>query len=216
MLPMPAGKRIREIHDLLFARFGPQHWWPGESPLEVLVGAVLTQNTNWGNVSLAIEALKREGLLSFTAMENMPIETLAALIRPSGYYNQKAKRLKGLLAAIRESSGDLESFFSLSTPELRERLLAVRGIGPETADSIILYGAGRPIFVVDAYTHRILSRHSLVGEESDYQELQELFMDTLPADPQLFNEYHALLVRVGKEYCKKSTPRCEECPLSGI
>ena len=213
---MPTGKRIREIHDLLLARFGPQYWWPGETPFEVMVGAVLTQNTNWGNVSLAITALRQAGLLSFAAMEQAPLETLAALIRPSGYYNQKAKRLKGLLAAIRESNGDLESFLSLPTPELREQLLAIKGIGQETADSIILYAAGRPIFVVDAYTHRVLSRHSLVGEESDYREMQELFMDTLPADPQLFNEYHALLVRVGKEYCKKSTPRCEECPLSGV
>lgn len=213
---MPASNRIQQIHDLLLAHFGPQHWWPGESPFEVMVGAVLTQNTSWSNVSQAITALKQEDLLSFEAMEALPLATLAARIRPSGYYNQKAQRLKALLAAIRDSSGDLCSFFNAPTGILRQRLLAIKGIGQETADSIILYGAERPVFVVDAYTYRILSRHSLIGEETDYREMQELFMDNLPADPQLFNEYHALLVRTGKEYCKKSNPRCENCPLRGF
>jgi len=207
------ANRIQEIYQALFARFGPQHWWPGDDPFEVMVGAVLTQNTSWRNVTAAIAALKDEGLLSFAAMEAMPEEVLAAYIRPSGYYNQKARRLKGMLAAIRRESGDLESFFALDPWVLRERLLDIKGIGPETADSICLYAAGKPFFVVDAYTYRILFRHGLLAEDAGYEEIQALFMDNLPLDPQLFNEYHALLVRLGKEHCRKSAPLCGDCPL---
>jgi len=208
--------RIQEIHTRLFDHFGPQHWWPGETPFEVMLGAVLTQNTSWRNVSMVIEALRQDGLLSFAALEALPPEILAEKIRPSGYYNQKAKRLKGLFAAIREDSGSLEDFFSQDTHTLREKLLAVKGIGPETADSITLYAAGKPVFVVDAYTYRILLRHDLIAEEAGYEEIQDLFLGKLPTDTQLFNEYHALLVRVAKEYCKKSNPLCDCCPLQGL
>lgn len=208
--------RIQEIHTRLFDHFGPQHWWPGETPFEVMLGAVLTQNTSWRNVDMVMETLRQEGLLSFAALEALPLEVLAEKIRPSGYYNQKAKRLKCLFAAIREDSGDLESFFDQDTQILREKLLAVKGIGPETADSITLYAAGKPVFVVDAYTYRILLRHDLIAEEAGYEEIQDLFLGKLLAEVQLFNEYHALLVRLGKEYCKKNNPLCDTCPLHGL
>ena len=181
-----------------------------------MLGAVLTQNTSWRNVSLVIEALRQEGLLSFAALEALPTELLAEKIRPSGYYNQKARRLKGLFAAIRADSGSLEDFFSQDTHALREKLLAVKGIGPETADSISLYAAGKPMFVVDAYTYRILLRHDLIAEDAGYEEIQELFLGKLPSEVQLFNEYHALLVRLAKEYCKKNNPLCDSCPLHGL
>lgn len=210
------SNRIEEIHTRLFAHFGPQHWWPGETPFEIMLGAVLTQNTSWRNVSMVIEALRREGLLSFDALEALPLEVLAEKIRPSGYYNQKAKRIKGLFAAIRAESGDLETFFAQNTHTLREKLLAIKGIGPETADSITLYGAGKPVFVVDAYTYRILLRHDLIAEDAGYEEIQDLFLGKLPTDAQLFNEYHALLVRLAKEYCKKTNPLCDGCPLQGV
>lgn len=208
--------RIVEIHTRLFDHFGPQHWWPGETPFEIMLGAVLTQNTSWRNVSKVIEALKGEGLLSFSALEALPFEILAEKIRPSGYYNQKAKRLKGLFAAIREDSGDLETFLDQDTATLREKLLTVKGIGPETADSITLYAAGKPVFVVDAYTYRILLRHDLIADDAGYEEIQELFLGKLPTETQLFNEYHALLVRLAKEYCKKNNPLCDACPLQGL
>jgi len=203
------------IYTSLFDHFGPQKWWPGETPLEMLVGAVLTQNTNWSNVSRAIGNLKEENLLSFATLDSLSEAELAENIRPSGYFNLKARRLKNLLALIRqeEPAGDLDLFFSRETSTLREKLLSVKGIGPETADSILLYAAQKPVFVVDTYTYRMLTRHGLIGQETDYAEMQELFMDTLPADAKLFNEYHALIVRLGKEYCKKSRPRCQQCPL---
>ena len=208
--------RLLDIYQILLDTFGPQYWWPGESPCEVMVGAVLAQNTTWTNVSRAIANLKDDNLLSLTALTALPVELLAERIRPSGYFNQKALRLKNLVLHIEQQHGDLETFFNQDTLALREELLGLKGIGPETADSIALYAAAKPIFVVDAYTHRIASRHNLIAEEADYDEIQELFMDSLPQDVALYNEYHALLVRLGKEYCKKSTPRCENCPLKDL
>jgi endonuclease III related protein len=209
--------RLAVLFDKLLAHFGPQHWWPGDSPFEVMIGAVLTQNTNWHNVERALANLRQEDLLSFESLEALPPEILADLIRPSGYYRLKAGRLKNLLAFIREEyGGDLDAFFGEEPTRLREKLLTVKGIGPETADSILLYAAGQPIFVVDAYTHRILSRHGLIYEEAGYEEIQELFMRTLPTEAALYNEYHALLVRLGKELCKKSQPLCSACPLQGL
>lgn len=209
-------KTLVEIYTTLSAHFGPQYWWPGETPFEVMVGAVLTQNTNWTNVSRAISNLRQDNLLSVAALAELPLEVLAERIRPSGYYNLKAQRLKNLLALIREESpsGEVERFLDQETGVLREKLLSVKGIGPETADSILLYAAGKAVFVVDAYTYRILVRHGLVAEETDYEEMQDLFMDNLPADAAMFNEYHALLVKTGKEYCRKTRPRCQDCPLS--
>lgn len=206
-----------QIYHRLDEYFGPQGWWPGETPFEVVVGAVLTQNTNWSNVEKAITNLKADGLLSFEVMAAISLEVLAEYIRPSGYFNIKARRLKNLLVMIdREYQGRLELLLGDEMERGRENLLSVQGIGPETADSILLYAGNHPIFVVDAYTHRVFSRHRLVADESDYDLLQEAFMAALPADSTLFNQYHALIVRVGKEYCRKKKPLCELCPLNGF
>lgn len=216
--PLMMTDRLLTLYRRLLDSFGPQHWWPGDSPLEIMVGAVLTQNTNWANVSLAIAALKAENFLSLEAMVALPPEILAAAIQPCGYYNLKTARLKNLLSLIdAEYQGELAAMAASPTGTLRAQLLGVKGIGPETADSILLYAFQRPVFVVDTYTFRVLSRHGLIDEEGlDYHELQALFMDALPADPALYNEFHALLVRVGKEFCKKSNPRCARCPLQGL
>jgi endonuclease-3 related protein len=213
-----AVPRLLAVYQGLYDHFGPQHWWPGDSVLEVLVGAVLTQNTNWTNVSKAITHLKGAGVLSLEALTALPVDMLAEMIRPAGYFNLKAQRLKNLLALLEQEvavAGSLEAFFCQDLFSLRQKLLAVKGIGPETADSILLYAAHKPIFVVDTYTYRFLARHGLVGEETSYEEMQELFMAALPAEPALFNEYHALLVCLGKEFCKKNNPRCPACPLQG-
>ncbi|MBM9537851.1 endonuclease III domain-containing protein [Desulfobulbus alkaliphilus] len=214
---MRTAERLQHIYDRMFERFGPQHWWPAETPFEVMVGAVLTQNTSWRNVERAITNLREVGLLSFEAMAALPTGLLAEYIRPAGYYNVKARRLGNLLSSIKEQhNGDLAGYLGQPLSALREQLLAVKGIGPETADSILLYAASHPVFVVDAYTHRILCRHDLIDEECGYHELQDLFMDHLPADTRLYNEYHALLVRVGSRFCKKKGPDCEQCPLQGV
>lgn len=179
------------------------------------MGAVLTQNTNWTNVTKAIDALKSAELLSYESLTAVPVEILAEKIRPSGYYNLKAKRLKNLLALIQKNyNNNLDDLLNAPIEILRQDLISVQGIGPETADSIILYAAEQPVFVVDAYTHRILSRHNFICEEgTNYDEIQALFMDTLPVDPKMYNEYHALIVKTGKEYCRKKNPCCEICPL---
>jgi endonuclease III related protein len=207
------GQKLMDMFDLLFAHFGPQKWWPGETDLEMMVGAVLTQNTNWKNVERAIENLKSKGLLTVNALCSMPTETLAQEIRPAGYYNVKAKRLMTLIQFIKDRYGeDLSGFYEDETQKLKEGLLSVNGVGPETADSILLYAARRPVFVIDAYTHRILKRHGMSEEQADYYELQELFMDHLPEDQGLYSEFHALIVQAGKNYCKRK-PLCLECPL---
>ncbi len=186
-----------------------------------MVGAVLTQNTNWENVRRAVTNLKKENLLSLDVLHALPLDVLAEKIRPSGYYNLKAKRLKNLLDKIRgrgTESGQkaLDAFFDDDIDVLREKLLSIKGIGPETADSILLYASGKPVFVVDAYTHRFLSRHGLIHEDAGYDDIQAFFMDSLQHDAGLFNEYHALIVRLGKEFCKKTRPLCNDCPLSGL
>ncbi|MDR0476396.1 MAG: endonuclease III domain-containing protein [Desulfobulbaceae bacterium] len=214
---MVKGQIFHAIFDLLLAHFGPRHWWPADSPFEVVVGAVLTQNTNWQNARRAIAALKERGCLSFAALDALPVDELAVLIRPCGYHGVKAKRLKNLLAMLRrEYDGDVEAIACDTLPAAREKLLAVSGIGPETADAILLYAAGHPIFVVDAYTHRVFSRHFLVPEESDYDEIQSAFMAALPANAALFNEYHALIVELGKRHCQKRQPLCGNCPLGQL
>jgi endonuclease-3 related protein len=206
-----------EIYAALHTHYGPQNWWPADSVFEMLVGAVLTQNTNWQNVKKALANLQDRGLLSFAALHELPQPELAEYIRPSGYYNLKAGRLKNLLQMLADSyGGSLEDLLQEETMVARQSLLEVKGIGPETADSILLYGGNHPIFVVDAYTHRVFSRHGLLPEECDYQEAQELFMDNLEPDYRLFNEYHALIVQVAKDFCKKSKPLCDVCPLEGL
>ncbi|MGX9726492.1 MAG: endonuclease III domain-containing protein [Candidatus Electronema sp. VV] len=212
---MRTAELLRDIYARLLAHFGPQHWWPGDSPFEIMVGAVLTQNTNWQNVEKAIANLKAAGRLDPAQLAALPPEELAEVIRPAGYHNLKAARLKNLLALIEEQGG-VEVLLAQPTATLRELLLRVKGVGPETADSIVLYAAGRPVFVVDAYTHRIFSRHGLISEDCDYFQMQELFMYHLEEDAALFNEYHAFIVRVGKEFCRKSKPNCEGCPLAGL
>jgi endonuclease-3 related protein len=214
---MGQGEAFQNIFALLLARFGLRHWWPADSPFEVLVGAVLTQNTSWENVRRAIRALRNHGCLGFEALENLSVEELAALIRPCGYHGVKARRLKNLLAMLRrEYAGDVTAIARDTLPVARSKLLAVSGVGPETADAILLYAAGHPVFVVDAYTHRVFSRHFLVPEESDYDEIQNAFMAALPTDATLFNEYHALIVELGKRFCKKRQPLCADCPLGHL
>jgi len=209
--------KLLEIYKILLEHFGPQRWWPGDTPFEIMVGAVLTQNTNWTNVSRAIDNLKKENLLSFEKLHGMPVEMLAEKIQPAGYFNLKAARLKNLLAFIaREYDGSLDELFAEDMHTLREQILTVKGIGPETADSILLYAGSKPVFVVDAYTHRIFARHNIIAEEDGYYEIQEYFSLSLPEDVELFNEYHALIVRLGKEFCKKSKPLCNRCPLENF
>ncbi len=216
-LEMNTRYLLQSMYDRLSAFFGPCNWWPGETPFEVMVGAILTQNTNWKNVERAIANLKKDGLLTLAAMSALSREQLAEYIRPAGYYNIKAERLRNFFALINEKwDGDLDRFLCQPATLLREELLSVKGIGPETADSMILYAAGKPVFVVDAYTHRILSRHEIIDESYDYHMIQELFTDNLEEDSALFNEYHALIVQAGKEFCKKTRPVCAGCPLSGL
>lgn len=209
-------KIISTLYTILLDHYGPQGWWPGETPLEVAVGAILTQNTNWQNVALAIDRLKQAGLLSATALSELPETELAAYIRPAGYYNLKARRLKNFLALLCSSyNGSMAEMADARLEILRPELLSVKGIGPETADSILLYGLEKPTFVVDAYTFRILSRHGLVTDPCSYEELQAIFMAALPPEIALYQEYHALLVQTGKESCRPR-PRCADCPLTGF
>jgi len=207
-------KQLMAMYRALFKAYGPQHWWPGDTPFEIMVGAVLTQNTAWINVEKAIGNLKRERLLSPARLRAVTPRRLAQLIRPSGYFNIKAGRLARLMAFLAgRYGGSLARMLRDDPAELRKGLLLVNGIGPETADAIMLYAAGKPVFVVDAYTKRIFDRHGLVSEDARYDHVQQLFMDSLPRNAGLFNEYHALLVMVGKRHCKKSAPRCSGCPL---
>jgi endonuclease-3 related protein len=207
-------KELKSIYKVLYKTYGPQHWWPGDTPFEVIVGAVLTQNTAWGNVEKTIANLKREHVLNPSRLYSMPSKKLASLIRPSGYFNIKTRRLKNLLVLIRDHyRGSLKRMFTDDPMELRANLLAVNGIGPETADSILLYAGGKPFFVVDAYTKRILVRHGFISNNADYHDVQSLFMENLPKDASLYNEFHALIVKVGKEHCRKRKPLCSGCPL---
>lgn len=203
-----------EVYRRLFEVLGPQHWWPGETPFEVMVGAVLTQNTNWQNVEKAIRNLREADLLEPAALYAAPVEELEELLRPAGYFRVKARRLRSLLAFLMDRyGGSLDAMFAAGVATLREELLALNGIGPETADSILLYAGGMPVFVVDAYTHRILSRHGWIELEADYHQIQDFLQSSLPDDPALFNEFHALLVYIGKHYCRKRAPQCQACPL---
>lgn len=205
---------LRQYYNYLFAANGPQHWWPGRSPFEVIVGAILTQNTAWTNVERAIVNLRRGRLLTPRAIRRVPIGRLARLIRSSGYFRQKAKKLKAFVEFLdAEYGGSLSRMFRAPTATLRQRLLGVHGIGPETADSILLYAGNLPVFVADAYTRRILERHGLVALRSSYEDLRQLFERSLPKDVVLFNEFHALIVRTGKDFCRTGAPRCEQCPL---
>ncbi|MEE9614812.1 MAG: endonuclease III domain-containing protein [Thermodesulfobacteriota bacterium] len=211
------SRTLGGFYEALFRSFGPQLWWPARTRFEVVVGAILTQNTNWTNVEKAIRNLRREKLLKPGAMHALGVKALAERIRPAGYFNVKAKRLKAFLSHLFDNyGGGIDAFLKKETGVLRRELLTVNGIGPETADSIVLYAAGKPVFVVDAYTKRVLTRHGLIGEDAAYDEMQKLFMDNLPHEAGTFNEYHALIVRVGKEFCRPREPLCTDCPLGGF
>jgi endonuclease-3 related protein len=233
-------RRLRAISRALLRHYGPQNWWPAQSRLEVIVGAYLTQNTNWSNVEKALENLRRAKVLSVSGLREIPVDELEALVRPSGYFRQKAARLKTFIAWLDEVyGGSLDRMFSQPTQALREKLLALNGVGPETADSILLYGGGHEIFVVDAYTRRVLKRHQfLQAENAKYDTIREEFEAATDenllkelgaadnprhaasrasrlsrtARAQVYNEVHAGLVRVANEYCR-TVPHCEACPL---
>ncbi len=210
------GKILVEMYERLLRAVGPRHWWPGESPFEVIVGAILTQNTSWSNVEKAIDNLKKAGILSAPGMRGVDRDELAQVIKPSGFYRLKAKRLKRFVDFLYEEfDGDVNRMRSQDRGSLREKLLKVDGIGPETADSIILYALGEPIFVVDAYTKRIFSRHKLISENWSYEEVQGMVMGELGRDVGIYNEFHALLVFLGKHWCRR-VPRCGGCPLEGL
>ena len=212
----PKGKTLGEIYERLSHTVGPRHWWPGESPFEVIVGAILTQNTSWANVEKAIGNLKKAGILSPLGMRNSGRDELAEVIRPSGFYRLKANRLKRFVDFFYEEfNGDITRMRSQDLGSLREKLLKVHGIGPETADSIILYALGKPVFVVDAYTRRIFVRHKLISEKWSYEDVQGMVMGELGGDAGMYNEFHALLVFLGKHWCRR-VPRCGGCPLEGL
>jgi endonuclease III related protein len=207
---------LLEIYDRLLAAYGPQQWWPASSPFEVLIGAVLVQNTAWPNVVKAIENLRQRDLLEPHALFAVPIDELEDLIRPAGYYRVKSRRLHNLLTLLVERfDGSLDTMFATGLADLRVELLKVNGIGPETADSILLYAGGLPTFVVDTYTHRVFARHGWIGYDAGYHDIKEHFESRLPDDAHLFNEYHALLVQLGKDHCRK-TPICKGCPLAEL
>jgi endonuclease-3 related protein len=204
---------IQHVYDALYTRWGPQHWWPADTRLEMMLGAILTQNTAWTNVEMAIENLRIAGALNLAALERASAKQLARWIRPAGYFNQKAGYIKAMTRTLRDRfDGSLHRLFALDTPALRRELLSWKGVGPETADSILLYAGKRPVFVVDAYTRRFLRHHGWCEEKASYAEIAHLFTDDLPPDARLFNEYHALIVRLGKEHCK-AKPQCNGCPL---
>ena len=208
-------KKLESIYRKLSSHFGRQHWWPADSAFEVMVGAMLTQNTSWSNVEKAIANLKQHKVLTPRKLYHLPDKTLARLIRPAGYYNLKTKRLKEFLRFFLNDYGaSIKKLSGAGLTVLRRELLAVKGVGPETADSILLYALHKPVFVIDAYTKRILCRHKLLKEGAAYEEAQKIFTAALPQDAKLFNEYHALLVALGKNYCAKAKPKCAACPLA--
>ena len=223
--PKDLGSHLQEVYGRLYSAYGPQGWWPGHGPIDVVLGAILTQSAAWPNVEKALNNLKAAGCFSLEAIQRMSQDELAAIIRPSGYFNAKARKLKAFAAYIHDfnnlgsnsggfNSGDLTAFLSQDLEPLRSQLLSIHGIGPETADDIVLYAAGKPSFVIDAYTRRILSRMGVLPDVATnrYATFQDLFHHNLPLDAEMFNEYHALLDRHAKEACSK-TPRCAGCCL---
>ncbi|MFO8006647.1 MAG: endonuclease III domain-containing protein [Candidatus Brocadiia bacterium] len=213
---MDLARKLTELYEALRERFGHRGWWPGETPFEVMVGAILTQRTNWSNAEKAIAILREAGALEPRVLASLEPERLHELVRPAGYYRQKSARL-GRLAGwlVDRAEGSVEALADVSTEELREELLALRGIGPETADSILLYALERPVFVVDTYTMRVVVRHGLLDPDAGYYELRDLFTSALPRDVALYEDYHAQLVELGKRFCR-SRPRCEGCPARPV
>jgi len=203
---------IPEVYELLYSAYGPQDWWPADSPFEVIVGALLTQQTTWASVEKAIANLELAGLLDIHSLARADVGQVEELVRPTGFYRQKAGRIIGVTRYLADRyNGDLDAFFDRDTQVVRAELLSLEGIGPETADSIMLYAGDKPVFVVDAYTHRLFARLGIV-EGLSYHGMQTLVQLALPLDVRLFNEYHALVVAHAKRHCR-SKPRCEGCPL---
>jgi endonuclease III related protein len=214
---VPPRAELMRYYELMSGALGPMRWWPARTPFEVIVGAILTQSTAWANVERAITNLRSAGLLTPSAMRRVRTERLAELVRPSGYFRQKAKKLKAFVRFLHNVyGGSLKRMFQTPTKQLREALLSVHGIGPETADSILLYAGNHSVFVVDAYTHRIFGRHGITSGKVDYEAVRALFESSLPPQPELFNEFHALIVNTGKNWCRKAAPRCHECPLRSL
>lgn len=208
--PFPA----QAVYDALFAAWGPQYWWPGRTRMEIITGAILTQNTAWTNVEKAIRRLRQERALSPEALGALSEEQLEDLIRPAGYFRVKARRIKAFIRMLQERyGGSLTRMFAQPTETLRTHLLAVNGIGPETADSILLYAGGHDVFVVDAYTRRFLDRHGWMAGSGTYDDAARLFRSAMPCGAPVCNEYHALIVQLGKRHCRAGQPKCEECPL---
>jgi endonuclease-3 related protein len=211
-----SGELMR-YYEMMSAALGPMLWWPAKTQFEVIVGAILTQSTAWGNVEMAIANLRVARLLTPSAMLRVRMERLAALVRPSGYFRQKARKLKAFARFLdAQYRGSLKRMFLTPTAELREKLLAVHGIGPETADSILLYAGKHAVFVVDAYTHRIFGRHGITDGKPEYEKVRAMIEASIPRQHELFNEFHALIVNTGKNWCRKSAPRCEHCPLASL
>ena len=207
------SNRLLAVYKTLHKTYGPQGWWPAKTHLEVIVGAILTQNTTWTNVEKAIVNLKKARLLSAKRLKDIPVRSLAGFIRPAGYYNIKANRLKNFVSILHKRyGGSVLRLSSEKTGRLRDILLGVNGIGPETCDSIMLYALNKRVFVVDAYTKRIFSRHGFIKESNDYHQVQKYFTDNLPRSKRLYSEFHALIVRLAKDFCR-TKPDCKNCPL---
>lgn len=208
-------KQLLNIFNSLLEYFGPRHWWPAETPLEVIFGCILTQNVTWKNVEVAISNLKRKNLININKVLSIPSEDLAQLIKTTRYYNQKTSTLKNFCFMLKNKfDGDLDSLFRLDLENLRKILLSLKGIGKETADAIILYAANKPIFVIDAYTIRIFSRIGFFNQNTGYDEAQRFFHHNLPQDLYLYNEYHALIDALGQNICKAKNPNCYLCPIN--
>ena len=207
---------LETIYTRLYETFGQQYWWPAETPLEMAVGAILTQNARWSNVERAIQNLRKHSLLSARALHTADCESLARCLRPVGYFNIKAKRLKNFIGLlVNEYRGSMKMMGREGLPAIRKKLLSVNGIGQETADAIMLYALQKPVFVIDAYTKRIFSRHDILNDDLPYEAFQHLFHRGIRNEVQLFNEYHALLVRLAKDFCR-TIPCCNGCPLDGL
>ncbi len=206
----------KKIFILLDNRWGDQKWWPADSRLEIIIGAILTQNTSWKNVEQALSNLKKNNKISISKISNASHKELASLIKPAGYYNQKSKYIIGVVNYIKKKyNGSLDELFSLDLSLLRKELLSLKGIGPETADTIILYASQKPIFVIDTYTRRFMERHQLASKNDSYDSLAKKFTDSLPRDYKLYNQFHALIVQLGKNYCKTKA-KCSGCPLEKL
>jgi endonuclease III related protein len=208
---------LRRYYQRLIKELGPQGWWPARTRLEIILGAILTQNTTWHNAALALAKLRKAGLLRLARLREASLASLESSIRPAGFYRQKARAIQNVLHWLDGThGGSLTSAFARPIDELRHQLLAINGVGPETADAILLYAGRRPIFVADAYTRRVLGRHELVAPAASYSTVQQFLHAHLPADHALFNEFHALLVSVGKSFCKRQVANCEGCPLETL